>query len=398
MNEYIPSQQFGARGQYTLPAQAYLSPSVFDAEQDRIFSQQWICVFRESEIPNAGDFRTITVASESLIILRDHNGKIRSHVNLCRHRGTRLCLAEQGTFAKTIQCPYHGWTYGLDGKLNGVPDETCFPQFDRSQYPLHSVACTLWQGFIWINLAQSDCQSNTQPSAALDFSAYIKPIQDKVIPWQIGELVEIQKIDYQVKANWKLIVQNYSECYHCAPVHPMLTKISPPKSGGNDLTQGPIFGGYMDVITPGGSMTISGRSCGPTVGPLDPADLQRVYYYVLFPNLFLALHHDYVMVHSLWPQSPGLTTVECRWLFHPAVKSKSANELGNRELEYDPSDGIKFWDQTNREDWHVSQLTQQGVSSRRYRPGPYSDREAMSAAFDRHYLACMNDMACLKDF
>ena len=131
----------------------------------------------------------------------------------------------------------------------------------------------------------------------------------------------------------------------------------------------------------GGSLTMSGRSCGLTVGDLSAEDRQRVHYYVLFPQTLLSLHHDFVMVHTLWPQSPGLTRVECQWLFHP-------DSIGNEH--WNPDDGIAFWDQTNREDWHVSELTQQGVASSRYVPGPYSNRETMSAAFDRQYRRSMN--------
>ena len=136
----------------------------------------------------------------------------------------------------------------------------------------------------------------------------------------------------------------------------------------------------MDVSREGGSLTTSGGACGLPVGPLDRDDLQRVYYYVLFPNVLLSLHHDYVMCHTLWPVSPERTRIECEWLFHPDTVKRP---------EFNPREGVEFWDQVNREDWHVSELTQLGVASSRYEPGPYSDREAMSAAFDREYLRAM---------
>jgi Rieske 2Fe-2S family protein len=158
--------------------------------------------------------------------------------------------------------------------------------------------------------------------------------------------------------------------------------MSPPKSGGNDLIEGPFLGGFLEVNELGGSLTDSGRACGVSVGSFSAKELQQAWFYVLFPQMLLSLHHDYVMVHTLWPQSPGLTRIECEWLFHP-------DSIGNDK--WNPEDGISFWDKTNREDWHVSELTQMGVASSRYQPGPYSNREAMSAAFDREYLRAMND-------
>jgi Rieske 2Fe-2S family protein len=370
MTEFLNSQDIGARKQKGLPASDYLCPSVFQREQARIFSHHWLCVARESEFAESGSFHVIEVGSESVIIVRDQTGSLRAHLNLCRHRGTRICEAANGKFSRSIQCPYHAWTYSLAGELIGVPDEQTIPDFRRADHGLHSVACHCWEGFVWINLALS-------PPA---FETAFAPVLHKFRDWNLERLVSLGQMEYRVRANWKLIVQNYSECYHCSPVHPGLVKLSPPRSGGNDLIEGPFLGGYMDVTLPGGSLTQSGRSCGVAVGPLSSAQQQRVYYYVLFPHVLLSLHHDYVMVHTLWPLEAGITRVNCQWLFNPETLQRS---------DLDPQDGIRFWDQTNREDWHVSELTQLGVASSRYQPGPYSDREAMTAAFDRHYLRLM---------
>jgi Rieske 2Fe-2S family protein len=180
-----------------------------------------------------------------------------------------------------------------------------------------------------------------------------------------------------VRANWKLLFQNYSECYHCSPVHPSLVKLSPPTSGENDLVEGPFLGGFMTILLEDGSLTLSGGSCGlPVAADLPEAARQRVYYYSLFPNMLLSLHHDYVMVHTFRPVAPDRTLITCEFLFN-------AGSLDN--AAFDPDDGVKFWDQVNREDWHICEQTQLGVSSRAYRPGPYSRRESLSAAFDRHY-------------
>lgn len=364
---FLNSLKLGAAGQKTLPAAAYLDPGVFGEEQELVFQNRWICVGRVVDLAGAGSFRTIGIGKESLIAVRDADGGLQVHFNVCRHRGTRLLTEPHGCLAKTIQCPYHAWTYDLRGNLVGVPDEKSICGFDRKEHRLHQAAHAEWEGFLWVNLA-----SEPEP-----FEAAFESIQRKFTAWNLPSLVEFARREYDVHANWKLIVQNYSECYHCAPVHPDLVKLSSPLSGGNDLTEGELLGGYMEIDSPGGSLTKSGKACGATVGDLPAADLSRVYYYVFFPNMFLSLHHDYVMVHLLWPVDAGRTRVECFWLVHPESMDPG---------KWDPSDGVGFWDQTNREDWRVSELTQLGVASSRYVPGPYSDREAMSAAFDRTYL------------
>ena len=190
-----------------------------------------------------------------------------------------------------------------------------------------------------------------------------------------------RRIDYDVRANWKLMFENYSECFHCSPVHPTLVKLSPADSGANDLTAGAFLGGYMEVKPDYGSLTLSGNACAVPVGDLHGKEQHRVYYYSIYPNMLLSLHPDYVMVHTFWPESPDRTRIECEWLFHPDAETLPG---------FNPDDGVDFWDRTNREDWHICELSQSGVASRAYTPGPYSPRESISAAFDREYLRTLD--------
>ena len=192
----------------------------------------------------------------------------------------------------------------------------------------------------------------------------------------IAALRPFTRIEYDVRANWKLIVQNYSECQHCPIIHPALIRLSPYDSGANDLIEGPFLGGYMTIEHEGGSMTASGRACGVPVADLPAEDHGRVYYYSAFPTLLLSLHPDYVMYHTLWPQAPDRTRIACEWLFHPESLTSAA---------CDPADAVAFWDETNRQDWHICEESQLGVSSRRYTPGPYSPRESLLAAWDVEY-------------
>ena len=361
-------------GAKTLPQRYFVSPEVFAQEQAGIFSKQWVLVGHQSQIAGTGDYIVQQVIGESLIVIRDKSGEIRGFYNVCRHRGTRLKEDACG-HASAIQCPYHAWTYGLDGKLIGAPHMDDVPGFDKAEYSLHTVNLGLWEGFIFVNLAKKP----------MPLEKWFAPLAGKFSHWNMSILRSAKRIEYDVRANWKLMFENYSECYHCPGVHPMLSKVSPYDSAENDLCEGPFLGGFMS-ITKGAGLTMSGRACALPVGGSNAADSQRVFYYSIFPNMLLSLHPEYVMVHQLWPQSPERTLILCDWFFHPdafAVSDRSGKP------DFNPNDAIEFWDMTNKQDWHVCELSQQGIASRAYQPGPYSSRESIPAAWDREYLRQM---------
>ena len=359
-----------AAGAKTLAQRYFISPDVFMREQEQIFSAQWVLVGHQSQIPKAGDYLVQEVAGESLIVLRDKDAVVRGFYNVCRHRGTRLCEDASGQ-VRAIQCPYHAWTYGLDGKLIGAPHMDDVAGFDKADYSLHVVNLASWEGFIFVNLAKKP----------MPLEEWFAPLAGKFSHWNMSILRSAKRIEYDVHANWKLMFENYSECYHCPGVHPMLSKVSPYDSAENDLCEGPFLGGFMS-ITRGTGLTMSGRACALPVGGTNAADSQRVFYYSIFPNMLLSLHPEYVMVHQLWPQSPGRTLILCDWFFHP-------DAAGVSDPRYNPNDAIEFWDMTNKQDWHVCELSQQGIASRAYQPGPYSPRESIPAAWDREYLRQM---------
>src|SRR5262249_44540148 len=151
------------------------------------------------------------VADESLIVVRDDAGGIRSYFNVCRHRGTRLCTAAEGRFGETIQCPYHAWTYDLAGRLVGAPHMEGAPGFLKEDYPLREIPVALWEGHIFLNL-NLNLGPNGTPGSLFD---QLGGLPEKFQPWQMGELRRAARIVYDVAANWKLIIQNYSECLHC---------------------------------------------------------------------------------------------------------------------------------------------------------------------------------------
>ena len=361
-----------AAGAKTLPQEYFVSSEVFVEEQRKIFSKQWMLVGHQSQIAKPGDYLVQELAGESLVIVRDQRSTIRGFYNVCRHRGTRLKEDTCG-HASAIQCPYHAWTYGLDGRLIGAPHMDEVPGFDKADYSLHAVNLALWEGFIFVNLGNSK-DASTERGGYRSLEEWFAPLNGKFSHWNMSILRSAKRIDYDVRANWKLMFENYSECYHCPGVHPQLQKVSPYDSAENDLAEGPFLGGFMK-INKGAGLTMSGKACALPVGKVE--DLQHVFYYSIFPNMLLSLHPEYVMVHQLWPQSPERTLIVCDWFFHPDAFDRA---------DFNPNDAIEFWDMTNKQDWHVCELSQQGIASRAYEPGPYSSRESIPAAWDREYL------------
>jgi glycine betaine catabolism A len=362
------AETFAGRAK-TLEQKYFVSPEIFARERERIFARQWVLVGHQSQLAEAGDFLLAAVAEESFVVIRDQRSVIRGFYNVCRHRGARLKEDACG-HASAIQCPYHAWTYALDGQLIGAPHMDQVPGFDKADYSLHRVNLGLWEGFIFVNLGDA----STERGVYRSLEEWFAPLKGKFSHWNMSILQPAKRIEYDVHANWKLMFENYSECYHCPGVHPQLQKVSPYDSAENDLREGPFLGGFMK-INPGKSLTMSGNACAAFVGKIE--NLQQVFYYSIFPNMLLSLHPEYVMVHQLWPQSPERTLIVCDWLFHPDAFGRN---------DFKPEDAIEFWDMTNKQDWHVCELSQQGIASRAYEPGPYSPRESIPAAWDEYYL------------
>jgi glycine betaine catabolism A len=351
-------------GARTLPAEFYTSHEYFRREMDRLFARMWVCAGRTEQVGAPGQFFVRELLGESVIITRSTAGQVHAFYNVCRHRGTKLCIDEDGTFGASIQCPYHAWTYALDGRLIGAPHMDEVPHFRREDYPLHTINIDVWDGHLFINLS-----SNPQPLAA-----QLADLPPKFRSWRMADLSLGHRIVYDIKANWKLIIQNYNECLHCPNLHPALNRLSHYLSGENEPLQPTYMGGRME-LRPGVQTLSIDDTCRRALLPgLSAEDRRRVYYYAIFPNMLLSLHPDYMLVHTLWPIAPDRTINICEWHFH-------ARELAREG--FDASDAVEFWDVTNRQDWHVCELSQAGIASRAYTPGPYSNREDLLYAFDR---------------
>ena len=359
-----------SHGQQTLAGDYFTSEEIFREERRRIFRDRWLYAGHVSQVAEPGQYFLFELDHESVIVVRDAKGALRAFHNFCRHRGTRLCLEGHGSVAAGIQCPYHAWTYNLDGTLRAAPNMTDVPGFDKAEYPLVPAQLAEREGLVFVRLGSS-------PRALED---ELPTLDGRFARWRIPELRSVHQTVYEVEANWKLFFHNYSECYHCPNVHPHLNQLTPYKNTENDLDEGPVLGGKMWMQDSDGSMTIGGARCAPLLPGLADSDRGHVLYYTLFPSMFLSLHPDYVLVHRAQSLSPKHTRIFCDWFFHPEAIAL---------LEFDPQPALDFWDLTNRQDWELCANAQKGVSSLAYEPGPYAEIESQLAAFDREYLRAM---------
>jgi phenylpropionate dioxygenase-like ring-hydroxylating dioxygenase large terminal subunit len=366
-------------GKRTLPGIYYHNDEIYKEEIEKIYYKFWIYALRVEEIPSTGDYKLLQTGDESIIVVRDKSGGINALFNVCRHRGTQLCTHSKGNFkTKSIQCPYHAWTYALDGKLLSAPLMKEGSGFTKDECALHQAHVHIWEGFIFISLAE-----NPEP-----FEVQMEALIGKFSDWKMGELRIARHIKYELNCNWKLILQNYQECYHCPLVHPLLSKLTPVRSAQHDYSKGAVIGGYMDLSKVRGSMTMDGEAAGPPLGDVSGVDLQRIYYYSVFPNMLLTPHPDFVMFHHITPLGPEKIINDCYWLFHPdVINDERAQEGINSAME--------FWDLTNKEDWKVCEQMQTGTKSNRFTRGYYSGHEDILYTLDLELLKALghNDKA-----
>lgn len=351
----------------TLPPDFYTDGELFRREMEAIHFDMWLAAGRTEQIKNPGDFFVVDVANASVIVLRDESNSVRAFHNTCRHRGTLLCAVDHGNLSGRIQCPYHAWTYRLDGSLANAPHMDKVEGFRELDYPLARVHTAVWDGHVFINLS-------SQP---IPFQEHLAGLDKKFCPWRMEELQLVERRVYRLATNWKLIIQNYSECLHCPIAHPQLQKHSHYMSGDNEPPSATILGGRMDLRDGVTTLTMSGRTNRNCLPHLNEDDRRHVYYYCLLPNFLLNLHPDYMLTFALWPRAVDRTDIVCEWHFHPDQIARPG---------FDPKDAIEFWEITNRQDWELSERAQKGIASRGYQPGPYSNREELLVALDRFVL------------
>lgn len=380
MSNFKPTTDTYLPGAKTLPAKYYTNEQVFEKEKKQIFEKFWFCLGHTGRIPNKGDYFLIEALGEPFIVLRDKNNEVKVFYNVCSHRGTLVCKpnksgATEGKFnRKTLQCHYHGWTYGMDGKLMSAPGMEGVADFDFAINGLISPPVYIWEGFIFISFVDNP----------VPFEQVYAPMLDRLDDWKIGGLVRGHTETYKVKANWKLVFLNFNECLHCGIAHKTLSKFIGDKSAQNDLSEGPFLGGLMEILNGADSVTSSGQFCAlPLGGKLTEKTARKGWYYTILGNLLLNIHPDYVMFHCLYPQSATETRIESDWLFDPDSESVLGEKFAKNE-------SVEVWAKTNAEDWELCEMAQVGISSRAYKQGRYSNRESLLIAFDDYYLQLMN--------
>ncbi len=370
----------------TLPSEYYLSPEIFEKERDRIFSREWICAGRAEDLPGPGELRVLEVLGESLLIARTREGRLAAHYNVCRHRGARLCASEGpagetlvprngASTAATIRCPYHSWTYALDGKLLGAPFLNQDPSLRAEELSLHPCAIDEWGGFFFLNLWPAGPQARS-------LSAALGAVPERVRRYPLERLRTARRVVYDVRANWKVIAENYNECYHCAGVHPELCEVVPAfREGGGaglDWEHGiPHRDGAFTFTRSG----VSDRSPFPD---LSEQEKSRHKGELVYPNLFLSLSPEHVVAFRLLPEAPDRTRIFCDFLFDAPEMEKPG---------FDPSDAVEFWDLINRQDWAICEEVQRGLSSRVHRFGYYAPMEDASLDIRRYVLERLGEVA-----
>jgi Rieske 2Fe-2S family protein len=349
----------------SLPRNAYWDAAFYAREQEAIFWNQWFYAGRAADLSETGDYRVLDVAGESVILIRSDDG-LHAHLNFCRHRGSRL-LCGQGTVRGSIRCPYHSWAYALDGRLVASPfvaEEAIPPESRR----LHAVAIDEWQGFVFVNLSPRQGAAN-----GATLAAQLEPIPERLRRYPLAELRTARSLRYEVAANWKVMLENYNECYHCAGVHPELCRIVPAfkRQGGAELDWERGIPHREGAWT----FTADGTSVRLPFATLDDDEKVRHKGELIYPNFMLSLAADHVAAFSLWPHGPAETTIVCDFLFHPDEIAKP---------DFDPSDVVDFWDLVNRQDWSICENVQAGMRSRAFDRGYYAPMEDASLDIRRY--------------
>ena len=389
IDKLIERQQPGR----TLEQVFYRSPEIYQLEFRRVLSPQWLYVAHESELPEVGDFVTYDIAEDSIIVVRGLDGEVRAFFNVCRHRGSQICQEKSGNTRRFV-CPYHAWGYDLDGKL--VSARHMPSDFQYADYGMYCCQIEVLEGLIFISLASKS-------------SAEFSQIRDNLLPYlkphDLARTKVVHQEIYPIDANWKLVVENFRECYHCLPSHPQYTQVNEyvraaerdsetyeatvknfakvSKRKGRKSGMGnfplpiqphyvwriPIRDGYK-------TLTRDGSPAGPLLGEFKEYDGAETGSFMGALS-YLYAANDHATTFRFTPKSPEFTEVGVSWL---------VREDAREGLDYDIEHLKWMWDVTTIQDARIINNNQKGVNSSRYSPGPYSEHEISTANFISWYL------------
>jgi Rieske 2Fe-2S family protein len=338
----------------TLPGAYYTDEAIFALEQQRILETMWFCAVRATDLGGPGAYRTVQVGSESVLISRSRGDEVRAFFNVCRHRGARLCTDDAGEVKRAFQCAYHAWTYDLDGKLIAAPNLTKMPDIDRVEFGLRRIAVQEWLGYVWI------CLDPDPPAFDASVISSVRERLGDVESLENYDIANLQvghRVVYDVRANWKLIIENFMECYHCATIHPELTHVLPEFARGyaaqSFVGHGAVFGKGIEGFTIDGSAGVA------PIPSVDESQDRRYYAITIRPQVFINMVPDHVIVHRMFPLTADHTIVECDWLYLPSVVASGV----------DLTRSVELFDRVNRQDFQACERCQPAMSSRVYRDG-----------------------------
>lgn len=366
---------------HTLPQPLYNDPFMFRIDMEQIFQKEWLFVGMTCEVPDPGDFITVEVGQNPLLIVRNRDGEISAFHNVCRHRGSRVCTVDRGKVAN-LTCPYHQWTYDLKGNLIYAGIDMG-EHFDKSQYGLKRAHCRTAGGFIYISLAENE---------APDLEPFLACLDEYMQPYDMKNVKVAAQSTLVEEANWKLVIENNRECYHCSGAHPELLRTLLEFDDTTDPRATPEFKAHcqrqaqawdeegiphkhlsfgqrnrivrMPLKEGTQTMTMDGKpACKKTMGRIKNRELGSMRILHL-PNSWSHMQSDHAIVFQVLPISAQKTLVTTKWLVH-----KDAVE----GVDYDIDRLRHVWDATNQQDRVLAEQNQRGVNSVGYQPGPYSE-------------------------
>ncbi|MFT4122232.1 MAG: aromatic ring-hydroxylating dioxygenase subunit alpha [Microbacteriaceae bacterium] len=344
----------------TLPGECYTDPAVLTREMEAIFENQWFFVGRTADLPARGDVLRVDVGRENVIVVRDRGGELHAFLNVCRHRGAVLCHSDRANVGNAIRCPYHAWAYRLDGSLIVAPNwEELAGDLDRDFYGLVPVRLDTWQGMIWVNVSGDAGPLEEHLAPQLEFR--LGGRVDRLDRYRIADLAVGDRREYTVGANWKIIQENFQECYHCESIHPELVEQIPSFVDFEQLLshEGYNRDGYPFAMAKE-AFSLSGTATLPTLPGITGEEERRYFGMVLRPNAFLSLLPDHVIMHRFIPVSVDETRVVCEWLFDPEAAASP---------DFDCSDTVGLFHRVNLQDFQASEWCQPNMGSRAYRQG-----------------------------
>jgi len=347
-----------------LTGDQYREIAVLEREFERIFFASWLLAGREEQVAKAGGYFTFELGNESVLVVRGRDHVLRAFYNVCRHRGARLCEPGAGRFKGAIRCPYHAWRYALDGRLRAAPKVHESEHFSKDAFALYPAAVEAWEGFIFVRLNTAGEPLVTQ----------LGHLPERARPYPLESLRVGARAEREVAANWKILIENFMECYHCPGVHPELSKLVPLYGSGEVDASSDEPPEFREGV-------VTATRCGTTRRPVFPElrgrPRQRYHAELVLPNLLLYLFPDYVCARSLWPVSPTRTRIVSEWLFEPAVLAQE---------DPDVDDAVSFLNLLGEQDWRVCEAVQQGVVSRAHTHGVLLEQESEVGEVTRWYL------------